>query len=354
MNSFCLLALAAVLLSSLLVDSTVALNLNLPAGFCTDEVKVVEKEDSDHIDQMRLAVCLHNNHHPATMDLYNHIRSTNPDYAYVLVNLGVLKLKGGDLDSAREYFQQYLNEVGGEYGDKVPTDRLAKEVGTPCRENAPVVQKNNCVNALNNLGALEFTAGQNSTAATYYLSRAVEIGDEHMLEKVYANLGGHLYKIGDDEGAADAFIKGFWVNIKQGLVGDAVGLLVRRAFVIPSVSSSLEESDYTHINLQHMINDITTLATRGGSDWLGGGNDLFRTSTGVSTIENIRRIPPLNGTLSDWTNQIQLPHFYAHYKGWHDKPLNMAVADMFTVLCPDSLFEIADHLVKKDESAPRQ
>ena len=186
MNSFCFLALAVVLLSSL-VTGAASLNLNLPSGLCTDEVKVVEKEDSDHIDQMRLAVCLHNNHHPATMDLYNHIRSTNPDYAYVLVNLGVLKLKGGDLDSAREYFQQYLNEVGGEYGDKVPTDRLAKEVGTPCRENAPVVQKNNCVNALNNLGALEFTAGQNSTAATYYLSRAVEIGDEHMLDKVYAN-----------------------------------------------------------------------------------------------------------------------------------------------------------------------
>ena len=47
----------------------------------------------------------------------------------------------------------------------------------------------------------------------------------------------------------------------------------------------------------------------------------------------------------------QVPHFYVHYYGWNDLPLNKAVADMFSIQCPPSLFEIADHLVSADTDA---
>ena len=52
----------------------------------------------------------------------------------------------------------------------------------------------------------------------------------------------------------------------------------------------------------------------------------------------------LSGVLGDWTNHVQLHPFYVHYNGWHDLPLNKDVTDLFTLLCPESLFEVAGHL----------
>ena len=71
--------------------------------------------------------------------------------------------------------------------------------------------------ALNNLGAVELTAGKNTSLVTHYLSRAIEIGDEAMLVHAYANLGSHLAKVGNHDSAANAFIRGFWTNLRQGL-----------------------------------------------------------------------------------------------------------------------------------------
>ena len=51
------------------------------------------------------------------------------------------------------------------------------------------------------------------------------------------------------------------------------------------------------------------------------------------------------------TNNVQLPHFYVHYYGWHDLTLNRAVADMFALLCPPSLFEMAGHLGQSNSAS---
>lgn len=327
-------------------------NISLPNELCVNEASVVREIRSDHHDLMHLAVCLHRESHPAAIDFYRHIRRSTPDYSYVLVNLGIIALRSGDIDSARRHLEQYLVEVGGPYGEDSPTDKSAIERGPPCRPNAP--GNVDCVNALNNLGALELTDGKNASTATFYLYRATEIGDESMLVNVYANLGGHLAKIGDHEGAADAFIRGFWVSLKQGLLDAATGMLVRRAFLVPTVASSLEEAEQSRVSFIRRISEISEIAMNGGSSWLDDRSDLFRKSNGISILDDIKQIPKLSGVLLSWTYNVQLPHFYVHYYGWHDLPLNKAVADMFTLLCPASLFEIAGHLDDKERAPSAQ
>ena len=99
------------------------MNVNLPQGICTDEAGDVNRVGSDHRALMRLAVCMQKNNHPAAIDLYHHIRRSTPDYSYVLVNIGVHALKSGDVYNARMYLEQYLNEVGGPYGNEIPVDK---------------------------------------------------------------------------------------------------------------------------------------------------------------------------------------------------------------------------------------
>ena len=109
------------------------------------------------------------------------------------------------------------------------------------------------MNALNNLAAVHLTAGKNSSAVSFYLSRAIEIGDESMLDTAYANLGGHLAKIGDHDRAADAFIRGFWISLRKGSIGPSAALLVRRALLVPSVASSMEETEETRLRFRQRI-----------------------------------------------------------------------------------------------------
>ena len=98
------------------VDKTVA-SSSLPLGVCANEIENAKKFDSDHHSLMRLAVCLHQNEYPnVAFDIYKHIRLLVPDYSYVLVNMGVVYLKMGEVNTAREHLDPYLDEVGGAYG----------------------------------------------------------------------------------------------------------------------------------------------------------------------------------------------------------------------------------------------
>ena len=341
MNLFIIIALAVIFS---LLSSVSCLHIDLPEGLCANEVKDATQY-IDHLSTstlMHLAVCLHKNNHASAIDIYNHIRTHKPDFAYVLVNIALLSGKAGNVAEARKYFLLYFDQVGGIDGNgTLPSDAKAKEKGPPCKPNT-LGNKVDCVMALNNLGALELTDGRNASAATFYLSRAIEIAgeDDYMLVDTYSNLGGHLSKIGNHEDAADAYIKGFWVNLNRGLLDAATGLLVRRAFLVPTVAASLFSSEVTHINFKRRIDDIMHLATNGGSSWQEDGSDLFRVANNASAIEDIRRIPKLAGQLKSWTQNIQLTHFHVHYYGWYDLPINKAVADMFTLLCPESLFEV--------------
>eukprot|EP00984_Skeletonema_dohrnii_P011710 scaffold4693_cov113-Skeletonema_dohrnii-CCMP3373.AAC.3 len=287
---------------------------------------------------MNLATCIHSaKYFRIALEIYSFIQQSFPFDAYVQVNKAAAHLTLGEVGLARDSMRKYFDQVGGIDGSGIPTDTIAAQKGSPCSNTS--AYKLDCVNALNNFAAIELTDGKNSTAATTYLHRAIEIGDEDMLNKVYVNYGGHLSMIGEDDGAAEAFTKGFLINLKRGDFEAATAALVRRALIIPKVAESSEHAEQTRINFTARIRDIIKLANDGGTT-SSMRSDLFNA---VSTTEDIS-IPKLSNTLHDWTTGIQVPHFHYHYLGFHDNSLQKEVADMFSLLCPDELYEISPHL----------
>ena len=309
---------------------------------CIDNLIDAEENNrgGDPSALMRAAVCFHiERDEPRALYLYGRVRDHNPDFAYVLVNIGIIALKGGDADTAIVLFEQYLNEVGSMYGDKTPSDAISLRDGTPCRYDA--LNKQDCVNALNNLASAHISK-RNPNIGLPYLRRAIQIGDKDMLLNVYSNLGGYYSNIGDTEGAADAFLQAFWISYKNGNMDPSN--LVRRAILVPPVSGSASQVLQMEKLFLARIKDMINLAQYGGYSLSKDIHDLFRTSVGISNPDDIRNLPPLQNTLNDWTSGIQSPHFYLHYYGFHDKPIQQLVAKMYSILCPSSLYEVSQHL----------
>ena len=282
------------------------------------------------------------------MQLYQHIRAESPDKYYPLINMGVIHFKAGALDIARVHFESYLEAVGGVNGDGELLDRHARQLGrSPCNPgcNITATAKADCINALNNLGALELTQGRNVSSAVSYLERAVEIAgeEEALLIDVYSNLGSVHSKIGDVDRAADAFIRGFWANLRAGRLNAATGLLVRRAIIVPVVAESFDQIEKTRTSIDRRVDAVVRLAQRGGSSWTNDASDLFRVEAGISLVQDIQELPGLTG-MTDWTTAVQLPAFHYHYLGLNDLPIQNKMAGMFGKLCSPSLFEIAPHL----------
>lgn len=309
-----------------------------------DALLVDETKNSFKL-QMDIAVCIHSSkHHSVALEIYAHIEKSFPFHAYVHVNQAAAYLSLGEIGKARESMNKYFDAVGGIDGTGQPTDTVAVQNGSPCSSSSEF--KVDCVNALNNFAALELTDGKNASAVTMYLHRAIEIASPHneeMLKKVYANYGGHLSTIGEDDRAAEAFLKSFLINLKGGDFEAATAALVRRALIIPKVSRSAEEAEQTRINFTARIRDVIKLANNGGtpSDMK---SDLF-----VFLKDKDITIPKLANTLHDWTTGIQSPHFHHHYLGYNDKSVNQEVANMFTLLCPDELYEISPHLTSASQ-----
>jgi len=309
---------------------------------CVENIENAEKSSRNGVPKplMAVAVCFHRAaDEPRALYLYGLVREQNPNYSYALVNIGLISLKNGDAQNAIALFQQYLNEAGGIYGDQVPSDPIFITEGTPCRKES--VNRRDCVAALNNLGSA-YLSLSDSRASLPYLRRAIEIGDDDMLHDVYSNFGGHLANIGDIEGAADLFVKSFWSSYKQGHLNPAS--LVRRALLIPAVILKWDESKNIRNMFEAQIKDIILLGKYGGTAISADTSDLFRTSSGVSRYEDIKNLPQLGGTLTDWTSGIQTPHFYFHYYGYHDRPIQELVAQMYGILCPSSLYQVSEHL----------
>ena len=308
---------------------------------CHHAIETLEQSNNSIDAQMDFATCIHiAGYFKVALEMYSYIEKTSPSLSsYVHVNIAGAYLKLGEVKLARDEMHIYFDEVGGIDGSGIPTDTVATEKGPPCQVNSEY--KLDCVNALNNLAAIELTDGKYASAATTYLHRAIEIGDEDMLSKVYVNYGGHLATIGDHEGAAEAFIKGFLINLKLGDFDAATAALVRRALLIPTVAESAEEVEYTRLNFSARVRDIIKLADDGGTTSTMT-SDLFNV---LSRADEEISIPKLSNTLHDWTTGIQTPHFGYHYLGFHDNSVQKEVAEMFTHLCPDELYEISPHLI---------
>jgi tetratricopeptide (TPR) repeat protein len=194
--------------------------------FRRDEESIVSKcrhfvrqavESNYHVTHlMKLAVCLHQVQltHEA-MDLYQYIHNEHPDYSFVLANMALLSLTSGEPHQAKKLLDLYFQQVGGLYGDKLSPiqDRDARIYGPACTPTA--MYKSDCVYALNLYASTHMQLANNSFAQTLY-RRALELADENdtSLSSIYANLGDLLGNLGDDQGAADSFIKAFWKSFQ--------------------------------------------------------------------------------------------------------------------------------------------
>lgn len=106
----------------------------------------------------------------------------------------------------------------------------------------------------------------------------------------------------------------------------------------------MDEVAELRIKFEERVQDVITLAKFGGKAWTNDTSHLFRVSDGLSNIEEIKSLPPLLNTLSQWTEGIQTPHFHLHYYGFHDRPIQELVAEMYTLICTPSLYEVTPHL----------
>ncbi|KAL7499347.1 LOW QUALITY PROTEIN: hypothetical protein ACHAWT_008262 [Skeletonema menzelii] len=298
------------------------------AETCRREIDAILKTNNSYTLQMNLATCIHAaKHYSVALEIYSFIETSFPSHAYVHVNKAAAHLQLGEIGKARDSMRKYFDAVGGIDGSGIPTDTIAAQRGSPC----------------SNVSSFKFDS------VSTYLHRAIEIGDEEMLSKVYANYGGHLSTIGEDDGAAEAFIKAFLINLKdRGDLEAATAALVRRALIIPKVAKSAEEAEQTRINFRARIRDVIKLATHGGTPSEMGSN-LFNVISKANDIS----IPKLANTLHDWTTGIQVPHFHYHYLGFHDNSLQKEVAKMFTLLCPNELHEISPHLTPNNQRQVR-
>ena len=312
------------------------------APLCSVEMNIARQSNYSYSPLMHASVCFHaNNYATQALHLYGYIRDTMPDCSYVLVNLGLIALNGGDPVTAAKLLTTYIEEVGGVYGDMPPTDRFAKELGPPC--TAISKHKVDCVNALNTLGAA-YISGSDAPSAVQYLKRAIQIGDEDMLKDVHSNLGNHMAAVGDVNGAADSFLKSFWIELRSGGAIDP-SALVRRAILVSPLAESVEDAKKELRDFEARVRDIVRLVEFGGDQWLEDSSGLFRVSQGLSNLDDIRKIPQLKGTLNDWTDGIQTPHFFLHYYGAHDRPLQELVVDMYKRICPSTLTEVSSEII---------
>ena len=170
---------------------------------------------------MTAAVCLHqNNDISQALKFYGDVRDKHPDYAFVLINIGMVALRNADVNNAIIILEGYLQEVGGMYGESsnTITDKFAQIYGPICTNESK--SKGDCVDGLNVLGSA-YLAVQRPEKALPCFKRAIQIGDFLMLKEVYFNFASHLGDIGDHIGASEAYLKSFWISVRNGKINPA-------------------------------------------------------------------------------------------------------------------------------------
>ena len=334
-------------------ESSVIHSLDFDSSICQNELELSRKNNSSVLIFMKAAVCLHQGNQVSNaLQIYNHVQKVAPDYSFVLVNIALVALKDGNPAKVIRILENYFNQVGGiqEGGEdetlklSSTSDRDALRIGPPCRSDAKY--KADCVHALN-IYASALMEQYNTSSAQYFFQKAIDIGGNiTSLKDVYCNYAALLSNVGDFEGAADLFLKGFWISVQTRNLDPSP--LIRRALIVPSVSSSLEESISFQRQFELKLRDIISLIEFGGEGWKDDSSDLFRLTAGTSQAKDIFSLPPLKHTpLSDLANRIQTPHFHFQYYGFHDKPTAELVAFLFQQICPQSdLFQVASTITE--------
>jgi len=107
------------------------------------------------------------------------------------------------------------------------------------------------------------------------------------------------------------------------------GFLIRRAILVPSISSSVEQAINIERRFRNRILDLVKIIEYGGATMGDDRNNLFRLSNNITSTDMIDMIPPLIFSFDDWAMNVQLPHFFFHYYGFHDRHLNELVSAMY-------------------------
>ena len=237
---------------------------------------------------MQMAVCFHShNRIVEAMESYNYLRQNFPDFAFPLVNIALIELKNGNSRKVIQTLNLYFQEVGGMFGNITKNDYDAKTVGPPCLPHA--VNRLECVNALNFYGIAHVELYNYEKALISY-ERAIEIGfDVHLISDVFQNMGTLYNVLGNYDEAANSFLKSFWFSIQMKDDIDPTPL-IQRAMLIPSISSSLEDSILWKKRFQKRVHDLMKLIEHGGAGWVDDEGDIFKIQEGVSSIDNIKAL----------------------------------------------------------------
>ncbi len=286
----------------------------------------IPQTDKKHRSSLlRTAVCFHsNNLMEEAMSIYNYIRKFFPDYAFPLVNIALIYLKNSQPLKVVETLDLYFEEVGGFYGDfygddsgggtihreerklgssiPTPKDYDAQIVGPPCLPYA--LNREECVNALNFYGIAQVELYDYTKAMRCY-QRAIEIGSDvyFLISDVYENIGTLYDRMGFFDEAADSFLKSFWTTFERNKKtedNNTIDLvpLIQRAMLVPSISSSLEESILFKEKFERRILDLLKLIEYGGVGLEDDSSDLFRVQSDISNMNHIQALPVSQGLFS--------------------------------------------------------
>ncbi|MEL0019957.1 MAG: tetratricopeptide repeat protein, partial [Rickettsiales bacterium] len=248
-------------------------NLQMHAGDFSDAAvhfsNVLESEPG-HLGAMNnIAICLTRLGNPGEAASYlEETLALDRNAMSARVNLGAIRAEQGRTDEAIDHYQHVLQ-----------LDPAHSE-------------------AANNLGVALLDKGRAGEAAAV-LSRLAESG--HAGGETFSNLGNALTKLGDTEGASEAY--------RQAIaLGAGPGMQVKRALLLPVICSSLEE----------MMRARQAYERR---------------------IDALIADPPV---LADPFEEVGVPSFNLSYQDANNRTLMEKLSDMYRLACP-GLDYVAPH-----------
>jgi len=314
---------------------------SIPNDICDQQRSLFMKSKSWQ-DYYHAAICLHRhkyNDFALEMFLSIYELEESANFHFLKVNIGIATLQRGDAYNAINHFLEYL--------------RFMEPTETCTRQGR---RANECAVAFNSLGCAYLSIFEYDKAYDALLKAEKISNINQDRYHIYSNLGAYYQGVSNTTAAAISYLSAFQAQLlakKDKNIENIIAPLVRRAILVQKIPESVEAVFQMKKDFVQRIRAISSLASHGGAA-LSHHDDktyaLFGDPGNPSSLffleEEIYQLPAFQSSLTDWVQGIQTPHFHFHYYGFHDRPIQEMVADMYTKLCPTSLFEISPHLAQ--------
>ncbi len=290
-----------------------------------------------------LAVCLHQTGdiQSALINYRLSIDISNNTFALPYANLASVSISNADAETAALLAREYLRGVGDPLGSGEPEfDADSLVLGTPCRGDA--LNRMECVMALNNLGAALLT--MKDKGAEEVLRMAVGIAGAEaggVMAEVYFNMGTVRMEEGDVGEAAEFFARSFMIKLADRGAGLDPGVILRRGILLPPVVEGKGDVADIRRMFKQRVEALVHLAEWGS---VGLDRDVLEDLLPVPALPPDLYIPPLKHSVPDIAKGLQTPHFYLHYHGGHDRPMQELVAGMLELYSHPTISEPSPHL----------